>query len=220
MRRSDAMGRGCEDGKGGAPLDGEARFGGESTARHTSDPARSAESAVRELNGALAEAELSLEDFKEAHRSVFLGARSSAEGSSRSDRARWRPKFASRHLHRHSRPGVPCSQHVAFASSIVLGTTSGAAKSRPNWRPDASVGRARPYPCGHTASSMLATTSRPQARDGLSSSRSCRAAASSNEGSRGNTRRSFISALELQSRGHCRASSAEFARWSRIPVLC
>lgn len=76
----------------------------------------------RELNGALAEADLSLEDFKEAHRSVFLGARSSAEGSSRSDRARWRPKFASRHLHRHSWLGVPCSQHVAFASSIVLGT--------------------------------------------------------------------------------------------------
>src|SRR5690606_25812795 len=77
---------------------------------------------ARELNGALAEADLSLEDFKEAHRSVLLGARSSAEGSSRSDRARWRPKFASRHLHRHSWLGVPCSQHVAFASSIVLGT--------------------------------------------------------------------------------------------------
>src|SRR5690606_26905542 len=35
MRRSDAMGRGCEDGKGGAPLDGEARSRPASTARHT-----------------------------------------------------------------------------------------------------------------------------------------------------------------------------------------
>src|SRR5512138_772607 len=94
---------------------------------------------ARELNGALAEADLSLEDFKEAHRSVFLGARSSAEGSSRSDRARWRPKFASRHLHRHSWLGVPCSQHVAFASSIVLGTDDESAASHVDSSHRASV---------------------------------------------------------------------------------
>jgi hypothetical protein len=86
MRRSDARGPGCEDGKGGAPLDGEARPCPASTARHTNDPARSAESSVRELNGALAEADLSFEMFEGVHWSISLRAFASAEGSLRTDR--------------------------------------------------------------------------------------------------------------------------------------
>src|SRR5690606_788707 len=120
MRRSDALGRGCEDGKGSAAFDGEARPCPAPTARRTSDPARSAESSVRQLNGALAEADLPFEMFEGVDWCIFLGARASVEGSSTSDRARWCSRFASRHLQRHSRPGAPCSQRAVLASSIAL----------------------------------------------------------------------------------------------------
>ncbi len=100
MRRSDVVGGGCEDDKGSATFDGEARLGAESTARHTSDSARSAESAVRELNGALAEADLSFEMFAGVDWSVFSGASACLKALSMSDGARWCQKFASRHLQR------------------------------------------------------------------------------------------------------------------------
>jgi hypothetical protein len=70
-QRCHALGRGCEDNKGGA-LDGEARFGAASTPRRTSDRARSDESAIRQLNGALGEADLSFEMFEGAHWCIFL----------------------------------------------------------------------------------------------------------------------------------------------------
>jgi len=64
MRRSDALGRGCEDGKGGAPLDGEAWFGATPSTCSLGNAAWSDEFAVRDLNGTLFDADLSFEMFE------------------------------------------------------------------------------------------------------------------------------------------------------------
>ncbi len=164
------MGRGCEDDKGGAPLDGEApsllppwlvptpaelardrlagalAFGSSgpgrvgslrraSTTRHTRDPARSAEFAVhcppsaprlagarrpwssvkssaawtlftpaRQLNGALAEADLPFEMLEGMRWCILLVFLSSPGGFVEERWGTRCSRFASRHLQRHSRP--------------------------------------------------------------------------------------------------------------------
>src|SRR5690606_36302282 len=147
--------RGCEDKESCTAADGEARPCPAPTARHTSDPARSAEFSVHwpasaprlagarrpwssvksstawtlftpalQLNGTLAEAGSSFEMFEGAHWSIYSRASASLKAPSMSDGARSCSRFASRYLHRHSRPQVPCSPYIAFSSSIVLGTRS------------------------------------------------------------------------------------------------
>ncbi len=155
MRRSDAMGRRSEDRESCTPADGEARPCPAPTARHTSEPSRSAESSVhwppsaprfagarrpwsivksstawtlftpaRELNGALAESDLSFEMFGGVHWCIFLDAVASAV---------WRraPLVTSvardsRHdvADGSSRPGFTW-QHTGFSSSIALGPLLG-----------------------------------------------------------------------------------------------
>src|SRR5690606_8006469 len=82
VRRSDALGGGSEDGESctAANANGQARPCPAPTARYTSDPARSAEFAVRELNGALFDADLSFEVFEGVHWSIFLGCFCLCEG--------------------------------------------------------------------------------------------------------------------------------------------
>ncbi len=116
------MGGGSEDGESCTAADGEARPCPASTARHTSGPARSAEFAVRELNGARAlfDADLSFVMFERVHWSILFGANASAEGSSRNDGVTLLLGIRVATSPTALRPGVPCSQHVAFASSIAL----------------------------------------------------------------------------------------------------
>jgi hypothetical protein len=96
VQRAHALGRGCEDDEGGAPLDGEARSRPASTTQHTGDPARSAEFAVRELNGALAEPASSSRCSRRRTSPSFLAVSAPVKGSSRSETANRCSRFPPR----------------------------------------------------------------------------------------------------------------------------